>query len=69
MVEDVGSSGGVVQGQLRASGVFGREGKVAPVTVDICNIHTSNYQVSAEKASAQLKHHLPVTAFAPIRTF
>ena len=62
-------SGGEVQGQLCASGVFARKGKVAPVTVDICNIHTSNYQVSAEKVSAQLKHRLPVTALASILIF
>ena len=46
-------AGGVLEaGVARAGahqGVFASKGKVAPLTVDICNIHTSsNHQVGRE---------------------
>ena len=40
-----------VQGQGRAHQCLAAKGKVAPVTGDICNIHTSNYHLPAEKRS------------------
>ena len=57
-------AGGVLEaGVARAGahqGVFASKGKVAPLTVDICNIHTHQITTTlGKRVSAQLKQSLP----------